>query len=58
MSNLMSFSCAKKEVKEFGEYEEVSIGWREMAVRGNCLPIELEGISITEPINYIFQGDI
>ncbi len=51
ISILMSFSCAKKEVKEFGEYEEVSIDWMDMRVRGNCMPIELEGISVHSTIH-------
>jgi hypothetical protein len=53
MSILMSFSCSKKEVKEFGEYEEVSIGKMEMRVRGNCMPIELEGISVHSIIHVV-----
>ena len=42
-------SCADKaedEVRCFGEYEEVSIGGMDMMIRGNCMPVILEGVSI------------
>ena len=51
-----AFSCAEKaedEIRSFSEYEEVSIDKYDMLVRGNCMPIELEGVSIKSiiPVN-------
>lgn len=46
-------SCAGEAAapRDFGDYTEVSIDHNEMYVRGNCLPVEIAGVSIHSNIH-------